>query len=355
MDSKRIRLILGGAACVLAVYVVANVTMGSVARWVEVEQDGYLWWSEEWLQLFGAQNFEDRGQGRILLTGSSEVREGFLFDEFEAELVNFEVYNNAYSNHTLTTFLLVLEYLEMVYGPSALPEKIVLGVTPWFLLDDPTVEVSYLPRVIDRYSPFVTVDVESRPPRLVPKGRFDSMRSRYRWLKHQARRYRGAARGAMRAVVLALSPGLADRYWVRHQLVPSMYHHLPPIDQREQLEELRSVSRSSADSTGRAEVVRGEYQRLRALATRHDIDLYVVNMPQSTWMVDGYFAESYDHYKELLRSVVGDDPFLDLGRFLRDNQFYDMVHPNLEAARRISSRVAQFVHEYDNMKPTAGP
>ena len=57
MDSKRIRLLLGGAACVLAVYVVANVTMGRVARWVEVEQDGYLWWSEEWLQLFGAQNF----------------------------------------------------------------------------------------------------------------------------------------------------------------------------------------------------------------------------------------------------------------------------------------------------------
>ena len=57
--------------------------MDRTAGWVEVEQDGYLWWSEEWMQLFGAENFVDHGRNRILLIGSSEAREGFLFDEFE--------------------------------------------------------------------------------------------------------------------------------------------------------------------------------------------------------------------------------------------------------------------------------
>ena len=121
------------SACALAAYIGANMTMDQVARRVEVDQDGYLWWSEEWLQLFGAQNFVDRGKGRILLSGSSEGREAFLFDEFEAELHGFEVYNNAYSTHTFTTFLLVLRYIETVYGPSAMPQKIVLGVTPLFV------------------------------------------------------------------------------------------------------------------------------------------------------------------------------------------------------------------------------
>src|SRR5688572_32008481 len=98
--------------CVLFTYIGANVAMDRLARWVEVEQDGYLWWGEEWMQLFGANTFLDHGRGRILLTGSSEVREGFLFDEFEAELPGLDVHNGAISNNTVEILLILLQYIE---------------------------------------------------------------------------------------------------------------------------------------------------------------------------------------------------------------------------------------------------
>ena len=83
------------------------------------------------------------------------------------------------------------------------------------------------------------------------------------------------------------------------------------------------------------------------MSADHQIDLYAVNMPQSTWLVDEYYKETYDDYRKLLGSVVGDTPFLDLARFLRDDEFFDMTHANLASARRISREVARFVRETD--------
>lgn len=347
----------GASMCVLAAYVVANVAMDRAAQWVEVEQNGYLWWSEEWMQLFGANNFVNRGRNRILLAGSSEVREGFLFDEFEAELEGFDVYNNAFSNQTLETLIIVLQYIETVYGPSAMPEKIVLGFTPLTLLDVPPLEESYLPRVIERYSPRVRLDIEKRPARLIRKGWGDSFVARYRYLKHQGRRYRGALRGLMRAGILWLSPAMADRYWLRLRLVPSLYHHLPPRDQQERLQALRRILPSPPDPVARAATVRGQWAVLQDLVVTHAIDLYVVNVPQSTFLRDDYYRTTYSEYERLLRDVVGDTPYLDLARFLRDDEFHDMTHPNLAAARRTSRRVAQFIRETDAERhsPSAAP
>jgi hypothetical protein len=326
-------------------YTGTNVVMDRMARWVEVEQDGYLWPSEEWMQLFGANNFVDRGKGRILLTGSSEAREGFLFDEFESDLQGFEVYNNAFSNLTLQTLIVVLQYIETAYGPSALPQKIVLGVTPPFLLDQPPIDKSYLPGVIGRYSPFVSLDIESRPARLIRKGWLDSFVSRYQYLTHQSRRYKGAVRGVMRWAALTLAPRLAERQWTRQGLVASRYHHLRPIDKQEQLRAMRRVLPPLRAPVAIAATVRVQWAMLRDFMADHDIDLYVVNMPQSTFLLDDYYAQIYDGYRELLSSLTGDVPFLDLARSLRDDEFYDVTHVNLAAARQTSKRVAQFMRE----------
>ena len=353
MDIKRLILIAGASLCVLVAYTAENIAMDRVARWIEVDQDGYLWWSEEWMQLFEANNFVDRGKGRILLTGSSEVREGFLFDEFESELHGFEVYNNAYSNHTLQTLMVVLQYIESAYGPSAVPDKIVLGVAPLFLLDEPSIDRSYLPKVIDRYSPFFNLDTGSRPVRLVSKGWRDSLEARYRYLTHQSRRFQGTMRGLMRFGVLTVAPGMADSQWIQYGLVPSKYHHLPPIDQRKQLQEVRRDIPSPPDPVVFAATARMEWAMLSAFVADHDIDLYVVNMPQTTLLLDDYYSETYDGYMQLLRNLAGDVPFLDLARFLQDDEFYDTLHPNLLAARRVSKRVAQFVRETDAVRHRA--
>jgi hypothetical protein len=347
VNFKRVLLIAGASMCVLGAYIVINVALERVASWVEVKQDGYLWWREEWLQLFGANNFVDRGKARILLAGSSEVREGFLFDDFEAEFPGFDVYNNALSSSTLESLLVVLRYIEIAYGRSAMPEKIVLGVTPLFLLEVPTLDKSYLPGVIDRYSPFVRLDIKSRPARLVRKGRVGSLVARYRYLTHQSRRYQGALRGVMRAAILAVSPGLANRYWVRFKLVPSIYHHLPPRNPKEHLERFRRNNPPPPDPVALAASVRTRWSTLQGFMADYNIDLYVVNMPQSTSLRDDFFADTYDEYEQLLRSLVGEVPFLDLARFLPDADFYDITHPNLAAAQRISRLVAHFMHEAD--------
>jgi hypothetical protein len=345
LDSKRLRLIAGVSMCVLFAYAGAGMAMDRTARWVEEEQDGYLWWREEWMQLFGANNFVDRGRGRILLIGSSEVREGFLFDEFEAELPEFDVHNSGFSNLTLEKLLIVLQYIETAYGPAAMPQKIVLGLTAQTLLGPPSLEESYLPAVIDRYSPLVSLDIGSQPARLVRKGRLDSLVARYHYLTHQSRRYQGALRGVMRAGILSVAPEMADRYWLRLGLVPSIYHHLPPRDKKEQLQTVRRNYPSPRDPVALAATVRTQWAMLQDFMLDHDIDLYVVNLPQPTILLNDYYKATYDDYEQLLQSIVGDVPFLDLARFLRDDEFHDVTHPNLAAARRTSRRVAQFVRE----------
>ena len=282
MAFRRISLILSLLVCLLAGYTAVHVTMERVARWVEIDQRGYLWWSEEWLQLFTPTNFVNRGQGRILLSGRSEAREGFLFDEFEAELPGFEVYQNSYSTSTMGVFLVVLRYIEAVYGPSAMPDKIVLGVAPRFTLNYPAVEESHILPAINRYSPYVSVDLGSYPPRLVPKGRLESLLSRYNLLTHQSRRYWGALRGVFRALVLAVRPDWAGRYWLRYQLVPSMYHHRPPRPSKQwQIDRALSQPHPTADPSGKETIIRSEFAMLADMAARHQIDLYVVLLPAS--------------------------------------------------------------------------
>jgi hypothetical protein len=342
---KRLLLIAGVFSCVLFAYAGANIAMDRVARWVEVKQDGYLWWREEWMQLFDANNFVGRGRGRVLLAGSSEVREGFLFDEFEDELPGLDVRNGAISNNTLEILLIVLRYLETAYGEAAMPEKIVLGVTPLFLLGEPSVDRSYLPRVINRYSPSFHLDTGVRPARLIRKGQLDSLIARSRYLRHQSRRYKGALRGVMRTSVLSVAPELADRYWLRFGLVPSIYHHLAPVDPNERLEALRRALPSPPDPADRAATVRAQWMILRAFTAEHSIDLYVVNMPQSTFLRHGYWGGKYGEYEQLLRSLTTDVHYLDLADVFRDDAFYDMTHLRLAAARQASKRVAQFVRE----------
>ena len=354
MDSKRLRLIIGASACAVLVYVVANLAMDGLARRMEVSQRAYLWWQEEWMQLFGPANFVDRGKHRILLSASSEGREGFLFDEFEAELQGSDVYNNSYSRHSLTALLLVLQYIEVAYGPSAIPRKIVVGATPEFVFNLPLIQNSYLPRVIDRYSSHVRVDLESSPPRLVPKSWLDSVAGRYFFLTHQSRRYRNALRAVRRAVIERVAPELAGSYWVRLQLVPSTYHHLPRRDQAAELKRAKRVGLAAPDPVASAESLRVEWAALERFVKDRNIDLYVVVLPQSTWWINAWYEETYDDYRRILRDVVGNTPFLDLADFLRDDEYYDMTHATLASAKRISQRVARFVRETDESRSHAG-
>ena len=170
------------------------------------------------------------------------------------------------------------------------------------------------------------------------------------YLKHQSRRYKGAVRGVMRWAILTFAPGVADRRCVWASCRPDIIITFG-----------RSTGRSGCRRCGGsfpplrapetiAATVRMQWAMLHDFTADHDIDLYVVNMPQSTFLLDDYYAQIYDEYRQLLRSLTGDAPFLDLARSLRDDEFYDVTHVNLVAARRTSRHVAQFMREME-----AGP
>ena len=74
MNRKRLRVIAGvdvrGSA-----FIGATVAMDRLARWAEVEQDGYLWWGEDTLRSTSGRRSLTSGQGflgnQLLPTRSS--------------------------------------------------------------------------------------------------------------------------------------------------------------------------------------------------------------------------------------------------------------------------------------------
>ena len=76
------------------------------------------------------------------------------------------------------------------------------------------------------------------------------------------------------------------------------------------------------------------------------VELYVVNLPELSWNRELYKPGRYEAYLELVKSALGDTPFLDLRTFLADEDFFDDAHPVWPAGFRVSQRVAAFIDEH---------
>ncbi len=76
-------------------------------------------------------------------------------------------------------------------------------------------------------------------------------------------------------------------------------------------------------------------------------------MPQSRWLVEEQYGSTYDDYLKEVRIALGDTPFLDLGRFLPEDKYFDLIHPNLEGAELVSRRIAKFIRDTDAARPVA--
>jgi len=338
---SRRRLVLASAGCALVLYAAVNLVLLRLATWAEVDQGHYLWWKEEWLQLFSPANYEGRGEGRILLTGASEAREAFLPDLLEEELPGRRAYQNSLSVGTMETVLLLLEYVERAYGADAVPDTIVLGTTPRFLLNLPDAEKVPLVAAIDRYSPRFRVDREARPPRLEPAGFLEGLSSRFRLLTKQTRRFRGAVRAGVRPVVQAFAPRLANHRFFVTGLTPYKYHHLPRRDPAKYRRDF-SGRYSEWSIEEEEERLRADARRLHAYRERHGVRLLVVAMPRPTWYDDHFADEDFlEDWRGLLRGLYGGTGFLDLSRFLPDEEFYDYTHPTRAGGEKITREIAR--------------
>jgi len=311
-----------------------------------VHHRAYLWQTEEWLQLFTPTNYRDRGSGRILLTGASEAREGFLPGPFEEALRGVEAYQNSMSAGVIEDVPLLLEYMEGAYGAGAVPDRVVIGVA--FRM-----AMNYLPNpgetplrdAIDRYSPVYSIDKTSYPRLLVPKGPAASLASRFRLLGHQGARYRRGLTGALGLVWARLEDRAADAGWRRKLgLVPSRFYDRPARAKARYWKTPTPYPRlANVRPLEQAERLRQSFDELRRIADHRGTEFYVVNLPEGPWM-EGFYPDGvYAEYDSLLRRSVGDFPFLDLRWFLEQEEFFDWVHPTPAGARRLSDRVARFV------------
>jgi hypothetical protein len=342
-------LLAVGALAALA-FASAHVVLEHVARWVETEERGYLWYQEEYLQLFVPTNYVGRGRGRLLLAGPSEAREGFLPERFDARLPGWRAYQNAQSLGALEDLLVTFDYVERAYGAEALPDGLVVGMTPRFLGSLRPVP-SPLYDAIDRFSWRYRVDRDASPPRLVPKTPVAALMAWARFLEHQGRRYTAACRGVLRAALRRAGPPgleLAERLRLDVGLTPSKYHHQPrrilerTIAWLDDPQSHWRVIHAWDPVPDRARVL-ADVGRLRALCERRGIALFVVAFPELSHSLQRYAPGHYEAYLALLREAFADVPRIDLTDLLPDEEFYDASHPTLAGAERITERAAELV------------
>jgi len=339
--ASRTRPLLAACACAALAWCGSVAALERLARWAESQPNVYLWWWEEWMQLFSPANYVGRGEGRVLLCGASEMREGFLVDELALALPGRSVYQDACSLATLQSVRLRLEYVEAVHGATAVPDVVVLGLTPRFCLDLPPTEEVPAVVAIDRYSPRARVDFAQRPPRIAGKGWRESLASHVRLAAHQGARYRAA----VLAAGMALRSGAGEALGRGTKLRPPKWHRHPPLDQARYPAVAAETRRAWAYALA-PETVRFELGAIRDLCARHGALLVPIEMPVGSWVRASYPEGFREEYRALIQEALGDAPLLDLELLLSDAEFFDWAHPTEEGARRITQAAARHVAEH---------
>ena len=86
------------------------------------------------------------------------------------------------------------------------------------------------------------------------------------------------------------------------------------------------------------------FARLLEFTRGHGIELYVVNLPETVWVREGYRPGRYETYLRLVREALGETPLLDLRELLGPDEFQDATHTTRAGAVRVTDRVIQFIH-----------
>ena len=268
---------------------------------------------------------------------------------FEAAFPGMTAYSNSQSMGTMSSTLVMLEYLERAYGPTAIPDVLVVGLITRSVAN---IGNNWSPTfaVIDEYSPHFSVDREAL--RLRPKGPIEGLAARLRFMTRQGLRYRNALRVVQQLGAGALLEDSSPPPRARVPYVSARYHHLRHhtaelIQVRLEPEQssFRQVSRW--DFAAGEENTRRELGELYEFARRNEIDLFVVLMPERSEVRALYEGGVYETFEALVRDGLGDTPVLNLRTFLADEEFYDVCHPDRVGSTKVSDRVTAFMQASD--------
>lgn len=345
---SRLLSLLVLASIAISGFLGVHLLLDNLSRSFE-SKGAYLWGSEDWLQLFSSASYVGKGPDRVLLTGSSETRGALLPDYFDEKLPDHRSYTYGLSAGTLEDVVLSLQYAEEAYGPTAMPDKLVLGISFRMVMNysewGPPLRES-----IDKYSPYYSVDLEASPHGLLVKDPFQSLVSRLRLAGHQGARYRNAIRVLARRTRKQPTAKPWHHLWLALGLTPAMNHGFSSLDKQQYWDAvLRGRAwywrLGSLRPSTRANTIQRDFANLLEISDRYGTELYVVNLPEGPWTALFYDDDIYDEYLLHVREAIGSTPFLDLRRFLGEHEFHDWAHANRRGAMRVSKRVVQFIEQ----------
>lgn len=336
---------LGAPLIALAMAAGTCLLLEQIARFAEIRLGAFLWRKDATLRLFAAHNYVGRGKERLLILGPSEARESLFPEEIGAIVTGLVPYQHAQHLGTLEEALVTLDYIERAYGPTAMPEALLVGITPRFIANIRQ-EPSPLYEAINRFSPHFEVRDESRAPRLAPRTMISAVRARAEVLRVQPDRYRRGVFAVVTAAAGTTAPSIpADRrVWGRVRQANYLQHRIISDEQIHWwLNNGDAAAVHAWDPERDRHTIVHQLARLRSYADRFRTRLYVVNLPEMSWNRELYDPQRYASYMSIVRTGIGDTPFLDLRMFIPDDEFYDSAHTMWSGGRRVSRRVGEFI------------
>src|SRR5690606_36940849 len=193
------------------IYGVSSAALTQIASWAEAEFETYPYLAGEdplRLLLPTVHGGTDRGS---LLLGPSAIGEAFLYEVLEKEW-GARVRSGSLSNGTLDDCYLFLSYIEKVYGPQAMPGRVILGIKPRVIANLPRLfgpkadpsATRFLVDLIDRYSLQYKAEQRELGTELVPKTAPEKVKSALRfYLTKQQPRHRA---GVLAVIEHAIDP-----------------------------------------------------------------------------------------------------------------------------------------------------
>ena len=378
--------LLAFSAAATGVLLCACIVLGmiSISSWAERKLDAFPFKQEDWLRYLLPSRFTGEDKERIMLTGPSTVRENLLYRQFEEAFPEFSIYQGGISLGTIDDVTASMEYIKKVYGTNALPDIVVLGISPRFIDNIPDKRPFSLG--LDLYSPFYTARHTNSGIELIHKGPVDSLKARLKFLIHKQP-------GRFRTALLAiLNEWLSDGNGVdldpdadktqrtaQQQLVEKLFKHpisasvirngqfkraldfeftqvlawlISPykylLDKPAKVEGLNNwltdpdswwrtvYSWNPAETQAQTSA---SIKRFTGFIKMHNIKLMVINFPERDISRELYDDAHYQAYLDIVRTSLGNVPFLNYREFSRTEEFYDAEHTVYRGSLRLSNEV----------------
>ena len=379
--SRKPLLALGAVTCVGGLLALVMFGFLALSNWAERDLNAYPFKDEDWLRYLLPSRFAETEKKRIMLVGPSTIRENLRYEQFEKAFPEHVVVQGGISLGTIEDVTIALEYVRKVYGEAALPDTMILGISPRFIAGIPETRPFRL--ALDLYSPRFRVAESGSGFELVSKGNIDGMVSAIRFLgKKQPERFRialfatfrhwlsqtptalGAIDDLRRSELGVLlnrargfnrppSSNFMDK--LAHRISPYKYSRFKPVDPDilyQRLNEPASSSWWELVFTWNAAMDRSaqlRFEELLDFANRTGIRLMIINLPERKIARDLYRSE-YRDYLDLVSRAVGDTPFVDLREFLATDEFYDAEHSTVDGSRRLTAQVIELVRPMIDME-----